>query len=641
MRVQPFDNRGDYYEPLPPHTPEHSPELGLDQSGYSPNIGGHTLQASDLLMSVSVSAEVNKVKIIELAIEAMKEFTKKATAKEPIWHHNGINEILNEAEYVKQFGSFSATLDEIVRMAEVGDPQWIPCLEHTFEFIHISEMSEYQLMQTRPFQTEATRESGYISGTPSELVEMLMNVEQWVTMFPNIISRAMVLGVLSEGREGSFDGALQVVKAEFHLPSPLVPTRTCYFARYCKLLDIGTWAAVDVSLEKLFPNPLLQCRRRPSGCLIQQLLNGCSKVTWIEHMEVNNRYVPDLFQPLYTSGFAFGARHWFGTLLQQCTRLVNSMTNNIFMYDNVHRKSSNFIILIFCHDIVYIEPEGKKSLLKLAERMMRTFCANINASNVNKWMTLGKSGAENVKITTKYSINEPGKPSGVTVVFATSLHLPVPPSKVFNFLSDEERRNEWDILSYGLKIEKIANITHDLQNRVSVLQVKPSPDKIRMLYLQESYVDETNSYVIYVPMDICAMSMVVCGGDPGDIAILPSGFSILPDRPVARGEQSPGTLLTIAFQLMDTSSTSGRIPINSQETIYTLIMGTVDLIKAAVLPKQTCHCQECTSQAYKVLLNSIRDGIEDNRHVAQGSKGAVMAVSLISTVNFQAKRKRM
>ena len=60
-----------------------------------------------------------------------------------------------------------------------------------------------------------------------------------------------------------------------------------------------------------------------------------------------------------------------------------------------------------------------------------------------------------------------------------------------------------------------------------------------MLYLQESYVDETNSYVIYVPMDICAMSMVVCGLDPGNIAILPSGFSILPDRPVARGIAPP------------------------------------------------------------------------------------------------------
>ena len=67
--------------------------------------------------------------------------------------------------------------------------------------------------------------------------------------------------------------------AEFHVLSPVVPTRESYFVRYCKQLVDGSWAVVDVSLDSLRPNPLVRCRRRPSGCLIQELPNGYSQVT--------------------------------------------------------------------------------------------------------------------------------------------------------------------------------------------------------------------------------------------------------------------------------------------------------------------------------------------------------------------------
>jgi homeobox-leucine zipper protein len=63
------------------------------------------------------------------------------------------------------------------------------------------------------------------------------------------------------------------------VPSPLVPTRESYFVRYCKHNPTnGTWAVVDVSLDDLRPSPVMKCRRRPSGCIIQELPNGYSKV---------------------------------------------------------------------------------------------------------------------------------------------------------------------------------------------------------------------------------------------------------------------------------------------------------------------------------------------------------------------------
>lgn len=66
--------------------------------------------------------------------------------------------------------------------------------------------------------------------------------------------------------------------AEFQVPSPIVPTRENYFVRYCKQHADGMWAVVDVSLDSLQPGAVPRCRRRPSGCLIQELPNGYSKV---------------------------------------------------------------------------------------------------------------------------------------------------------------------------------------------------------------------------------------------------------------------------------------------------------------------------------------------------------------------------
>lgn len=69
--------------------------------------------------------------------------------------------------------------------------------------------------------------------------------------------------------------------AELQVLSPLVPTRECYFLRFCKQHGEGIWAVVDVSVDSLRDNPppaLMRSRRRPSGCLIQDMPNGYSKV---------------------------------------------------------------------------------------------------------------------------------------------------------------------------------------------------------------------------------------------------------------------------------------------------------------------------------------------------------------------------
>jgi homeobox-leucine zipper protein len=53
------------------------------------------------------------------------------------------------------------------------------------------------------------------------------------------------------------------------------------------------------------------------------------QVTWVEHVEVDDRSVHNLYKPLVNSGLAFGAKRWVGTLDRQCERLASAMASNI------------------------------------------------------------------------------------------------------------------------------------------------------------------------------------------------------------------------------------------------------------------------------------------------------------------------
>ena len=65
------------------------------------------------------------------------------------------------------------------------------------------------------------------------------------------------------------------------MPTPLVTTRRVYFFRHCKQVTADKWAIVDVSIDKLESNIDERCYKRPSGCIIEDTLNGHIKVTFI------------------------------------------------------------------------------------------------------------------------------------------------------------------------------------------------------------------------------------------------------------------------------------------------------------------------------------------------------------------------
>lgn len=99
-----------------------------------------------------------------------------------------------------------------------------------------------------------------------------------------------------------------------------------------------------------------------------------------------------------------------------------------------------------------------------------------------------------------------------------------------------------------------------------------------MLILQESCTDPTASFVIYAPVDIVAMNVVLNGGDPDYVALLPSGFAILPDGGGGEG----GSLLTVAFQILVDSVPTAKLSLGSVATVNNLIACTVERIKASL-----------------------------------------------------------
>ena len=112
-----------------------------------------------------------------------------------------------------------------------------------------------------------------------------------------------------------------------------------------------------------------------------------------------------------------------------------------------------------------------------------------------------------------------------------------------------------------------------------------------MWILQDSCTNSYESMVVYAPVDITGMQSVITGCDSSNMAVLPSGFSILPDgsesRPLvitSRQEEKStegGSLLTIAFQITNNSPTA-RLTMESVESVNTLISCTLRNIKTSL-----------------------------------------------------------
>uniref|UniRef100_A0ACD5YRP8 Uncharacterized protein n=1 Tax=Avena sativa TaxID=4498 RepID=A0ACD5YRP8_AVESA len=489
-----------------------------------------------------------------------------------------------------------SAMDELVKMAQMGDPLWLTGLpgspnKETLNFEeYIHSFVPCIGMKPVGFVSEASRESGLVFIDNSvALVETLMDERRWSDMFSCMIAKATILEEVSTGIAGSRNGALLLMKAELQVLSPLVPIREVIFLRFCKQLAEGAWAVVDVSIDGLESNQNtantlaaanLKCRRLPSGCVIQDTPSGYCKVTWVEHAEYDEASVHQFYRPLLRSGLAFGASRWLATLQRQCECLAILMSS----------------ATVPPNEPTAISPEGKRSMLKLARRMTENFCAGVSASSAREWSKLdGATGSigEDVRVMARKSVSEPGEPPGVVLSAATSVWVPVAPERLFDFLRDEGLRAEWDILSNGGPMHEVTRIAKGHQNGNSVALLRASAvsaNQSSMLILQETCTDASGSIVVYAPVDIPAMQLVMNGGDSTYVALLPSGFAILPDGPSVGTEQKTGgSLLTVAFQILVNSQPTAKLTVESVETVNNLISCTIRKIKTAL----QCPMPDC------------------------------------------------
>lgn len=84
-------------------------------------------------------------------------------------------------------------------------------------------------------------------------------------------------------------------------------------------------------------------------------------------------------------------------------------------------------------------PEARKSLMNLAQRMIKTFCMNISTCCGQSWTALSDSPDDTVRITTR-KVTEPGQPNGLILSAVSTSWLPYNHFQVFDLLRDERRR---------------------------------------------------------------------------------------------------------------------------------------------------------------------------------------------------------
>ncbi|RRT43997.1 hypothetical protein B296_00050826 [Ensete ventricosum] len=293
---------------LPPVQPVSISSLDLSVGGYS-NPGISPSLDLDLLCQSSSSAfpypfpasmsELEKPLMVEMATGAMEEVIRLVQTDEPLWVKSG-----SDGRDILQLETYDRMFQRSARQLRFSDTR-----------------------------VEASRDSALVVMNAVTLVDMFMDAvssnlvegnefsfdllplnwislqSKWGGLFPTVVSKARTVEVLAAGMAGSRSGSLVLVTTvlelfclnpnflcdtdtskgvqmyeELQVLSPVVPTRDFCFLRYCQQIEPGVWAVADVSVD--FPGdnqlaPSSRSRRLPSGCLIEEIPNGYSKVIQI------------------------------------------------------------------------------------------------------------------------------------------------------------------------------------------------------------------------------------------------------------------------------------------------------------------------------------------------------------------------
>ncbi|CAH2072532.1 unnamed protein product [Thlaspi arvense] len=469
---------------------------------------------------------------------------------------------------------------EVTRLIQFEEPMWI---KSSIDGRLVIDQDNYEKLFTKinhfknpSARIESSKEVVVVPMDAISLVDMFLDAEKWGMMFATIVNEAKTIQVL-ESVDPQRQNVSKLMYEQLHILSPLVPPREFMILRTCQRVEEGLWVIADVSCHHInfefeFTTPT--CSKRPSGFLIQALPNARSKVTWMEHVEVNDKVrTHRLYRDLLCGGFGYGARRWTATLQRMCERL--SLTSiSVFPATD--------------HAGVVKTIEGRRSVMKLGERMLKNFAWALKMSGKFDFSQLSETNSSGVRVSVR--INEdPGQPLGLIVCAGSSLCLPVSPLQIYHFLRNVDVRHQWDVLCHGNDVSELARFVTgtNSENCVNFIQPSTTTENGDMMIIQDGFIDALGGMVVYAPVDLNTAYTIVSGNtDPSGIAVLPSGFIISRDgRPSAAeldgGPENSATILTVAFQILVCGQAlTGDLRMEeSTATVNTLISSTIQRIK--------------------------------------------------------------
>ncbi|CAO2034641.1 unnamed protein product [Urochloa humidicola] len=477
--------------------------------------------------------------------------------------------------------SFSKrALKEFMMLAVKDEPMWLPTVRGRMLNDHEYKPKTFpRLIGPCPqgFVKEATKVAAIVGANVSGIVDILTDMTRWSSIFHGIVERVRASKVVSSGTSNSRDGLIQEITADLWVPSPSSPNRRVKFLRISKQIENDRWAVVDVSIDGnrgILPGgrPIslgyTSCRLLPSGCLLEDMGNRMSKVTWIVHAEYDDTAVPPLFRQLFQSGQALGAVRWLASLKRQ------SMYISILQSSQV---PSNIV------SGPAMSAMGRKHLLAHAQQMMASFGAVVSkrvnrepGTIVKEWRGSCVTAAEmseatvNIVISNCRSTKGKWEASSLVLSATMTVWLPgTPPQRVHEYLCNVQRRGEWDTFANTTTVKELSSVTTCpllRGNAISILEASDIGDFINSnkLILQGETNDVSCSLVVYSFIEKDLVHAILNGVDNISVFFLPSGFVVLPDghgkphREAGPGSSSAptdpngtaGSLLTAAYQAL-------------------------------------------------------------------------------------------
>ncbi|XP_055816304.1 homeobox-leucine zipper protein HDG8-like [Solanum dulcamara] len=473
-----------------------------------------------------------------------------------------------------------ASLNELFELLQVNDPIWVDSSSDERCFIHRESYEKMFPNLNRPYQSttariESSKNCGIVSMTAIELIHSFLDPVKWMNLFPTIVTKARTIEVLDSGTLG---GSIQLMYEKLHVLSPLVEARDFFFIRCCRQLDLTTWIMVDVSYDlfnEIQSGVPSYSWKFPSGCAIEDLGNGQSMVTWVEHVQVDEKkQVNRIFKDLLCGRQTYGAKRWIVTLQRMSER-------------------HNFAIGATCptkHDFkgVFNDPKGLKNMIKISQRMVKSFFEILSMTDKLDFPTSSQlNTGDRISIRQNEEITQP---KGFIATASTSLWLPLSFQDVFNFFRDDKTRSQWDILTGGNDVIELARVLTGTFPGNNITIIQPYMQK-EMLVLQETNIDGMGAFLIYAPIDLPTVTAIVNGDDAThQVPILPSGIIISPDGRLASSRDNTvnaqnGSILTVAFQILicgDNNSISQQQHMEAVASVHSLLSTTILKIKEAL-----------------------------------------------------------